>query len=321
MGLVSAKCPNCGATIQLDSSRKEGFCLYCGSKVRVEEAIKTVKIDRSKDIRNYLNMAAAAVEAGNGDEALEYSNKALEVDSENADAWYLKMRAIQVDTAVYAMKIEEILGAGSKAISCSNTTEMTNKVYAFYLDTCCYDLELCMKEIGDGYDSFRENFYFLNDKIAKNFSNAESYILSLRKAVPDDAIADNEELQEHTKQLANLWNDYRNSIIRSYRNEGKVINYRTLSSFPAQLDIIQQGLPVREKIRMADMKTFFASEPVVKETSVRETIHTIAGLAVIFFIALMVYGVSKFNAHLVLLSFIGLVISIPVAIIMNAMNE
>ena len=38
MGLISAKCTNCGKVIQLDSSMESGFCLYCGAKVLVKAA-------------------------------------------------------------------------------------------------------------------------------------------------------------------------------------------------------------------------------------------------------------------------------------------
>ena len=33
MGFVAAKCPNCGATIELSEDREYGFCTYCGTKV------------------------------------------------------------------------------------------------------------------------------------------------------------------------------------------------------------------------------------------------------------------------------------------------
>lgn len=57
MSLVDIKCPNCGASIQLDNSRESGFCSYCGSKVQIQEAINKIKIDRSCDINNYLHLA------------------------------------------------------------------------------------------------------------------------------------------------------------------------------------------------------------------------------------------------------------------------
>lgn len=51
MSLVNIKCPNCGASIQLDNSRESGFCSYCGSKVQIQEAINKIKIDRTGDIK------------------------------------------------------------------------------------------------------------------------------------------------------------------------------------------------------------------------------------------------------------------------------
>ena len=65
MSIVNAKCPNCGASIQLDDERKEGFCSYCGSKVEVEEAQKlmiqgTVKVDTSDELANLYQIARRA---------------------------------------------------------------------------------------------------------------------------------------------------------------------------------------------------------------------------------------------------------------------
>ena len=94
MSLVDIKCPNCGASIQLDNSRESGFCSYCGSKVQIQEAINKIKIDRSCDINNYLHLAKTASEANNGQETYDYANKVLELDSTNAEAWELKMVGI-----------------------------------------------------------------------------------------------------------------------------------------------------------------------------------------------------------------------------------
>ena len=58
MSLVDIKCPNCGASIQLDNSRESGFCSYCGSKVQIQEAINKIKIDRSGDIEKYLSIGS-----------------------------------------------------------------------------------------------------------------------------------------------------------------------------------------------------------------------------------------------------------------------
>ena len=43
MGMVAAKCSQCGAPIEVDSGRKDGFCPFCGTKYVTEEIIhKTV---------------------------------------------------------------------------------------------------------------------------------------------------------------------------------------------------------------------------------------------------------------------------------------
>lgn len=44
---VSGKCPNCGATLQLDSEQTSAFCSYCGSKISVEESVEKLKLEVS----------------------------------------------------------------------------------------------------------------------------------------------------------------------------------------------------------------------------------------------------------------------------------
>lgn len=39
MGLVAAKCPNCGANIEVDNSLEAGICKYCGTPFVTEKAI------------------------------------------------------------------------------------------------------------------------------------------------------------------------------------------------------------------------------------------------------------------------------------------
>jgi DNA-directed RNA polymerase subunit RPC12/RpoP len=44
MPLVAAKCTNCGGELQLDDSLKTGFCMFCGSRILVQEAIELKKV-------------------------------------------------------------------------------------------------------------------------------------------------------------------------------------------------------------------------------------------------------------------------------------
>lgn len=91
MGLVSAKCPNCGADIQVDESRTTGFCQYCGSSIEIQSAIQLVKIDKSEDFDNFIKLAEEAAKVSNYEEAQSYIKKALEINPRSSQAWKMKM--------------------------------------------------------------------------------------------------------------------------------------------------------------------------------------------------------------------------------------
>ncbi len=93
MSVVNAKCPNCGASIQLDNGRSEGFCSYCGSKVKVEEAQKliiqgTVKLDTSDELANLYQIARRAKDANNCENAYRYYDMILIKDPDSWEATF-----------------------------------------------------------------------------------------------------------------------------------------------------------------------------------------------------------------------------------------
>lgn len=48
---VSLKCPNCGATMEVDAKKKIRFCPYCGSADLIEESDEIKKAEIDKDIK------------------------------------------------------------------------------------------------------------------------------------------------------------------------------------------------------------------------------------------------------------------------------
>lgn len=91
MSLVNVKCPNCGASIQLDNDRTEGFCSYCGSKVKIEEAQKltiqgTVKVDSSDELANLYQIARRAKDSDNSENAEKYYDMILIKDPNSWEA-------------------------------------------------------------------------------------------------------------------------------------------------------------------------------------------------------------------------------------------
>ncbi|MGD8718148.1 MAG: hypothetical protein PVH29_04920 [Candidatus Zixiibacteriota bacterium] len=81
-GLIAARCPACGAIFSLEKSG-EGYCDYCGNKIILEDSYR----GKSKDIRNYYELAYAAQEVGDAAGADKYFSKVLEFDITDAVAW------------------------------------------------------------------------------------------------------------------------------------------------------------------------------------------------------------------------------------------
>lgn len=44
MSIIAAKCPGCGGDIQLDDTNQHGFCMYCGTRVIVKDAIEETRV-------------------------------------------------------------------------------------------------------------------------------------------------------------------------------------------------------------------------------------------------------------------------------------
>jgi hypothetical protein len=93
MEFVAAKCPQCGGELQLDPMIETGFCMHCGSKIIVQEAIRSVRIDNTQMVSTWMIMGDRATEAGNHQEAYEYYTKICEVQPNNWWALFKKGKA------------------------------------------------------------------------------------------------------------------------------------------------------------------------------------------------------------------------------------
>lgn len=91
MKLVTAKCPNCGAQIEVDEYSNTTRCDYCGSQILVEEAIEKYKVEISGSIEienlpkleNYLKLADRHYCNEEYKDAYDIYSKAIELDPDN----------------------------------------------------------------------------------------------------------------------------------------------------------------------------------------------------------------------------------------------
>ncbi len=103
---------------------KDGLfvCDYCRTKYTPEQAKSmlvegTVRVDRSEDAERYLKLAKSALEHSNSSEAYDYANRALEIDTENSDAWFVKAQAAGWSSNISQPRYSEMVGAFEKAIA------------------------------------------------------------------------------------------------------------------------------------------------------------------------------------------------------------
>ncbi len=88
MKIVAAKCPNCGAEIEVDKNSDSTRCEYCNSKIIVEDALENYKLNKVEvsnmpKYENYIILGDRYYNDKNYGEACEYYGKALELDPNN----------------------------------------------------------------------------------------------------------------------------------------------------------------------------------------------------------------------------------------------
>jgi DNA-directed RNA polymerase subunit RPC12/RpoP len=121
MALIALRCPQCGGEIQLENVREIGFCMYCGSKVVLQEAItKQVSIDESHKIEAWLALSYDALRSKNFIDEEGYANKIIEINFKNPDAWYIK-GCCATDSQIALDQWNKALGYSEKSKPIWNT--------------------------------------------------------------------------------------------------------------------------------------------------------------------------------------------------------
>lgn len=100
MGLIAAKCTECGANIEVDQTKKAGVCPFCGCAYVTQDAIvnyNTTIINNNSitadnvnivggDFNNLFKLAKESWDCGDFDEAFKLFSKALEFYPDHAEA-------------------------------------------------------------------------------------------------------------------------------------------------------------------------------------------------------------------------------------------
>ncbi|NLI53589.1 MAG: hypothetical protein GX417_04615 [Clostridiales bacterium] len=90
MAFVEAKCPACGGTIQLDDANETGFCMYCGTKVLLNDSIpRRVKVDGIQTLEQRLKNAETYAKLSEIDKAITLLTQITEEFTSDYHAWWI----------------------------------------------------------------------------------------------------------------------------------------------------------------------------------------------------------------------------------------
>ena len=126
MGYKKLYCPSCGANIEIDDNREFGFCSYCGAKIVQDKLIVehrgNITLNGLANVSSLLERAKMYLEGGKFSDALQYCERALDINPKNADAYILRLMA-ETDSCS-----REELGNSIKPL---NTYDSYNKAIKF----------------------------------------------------------------------------------------------------------------------------------------------------------------------------------------------
>ena len=121
-------CELCGGNAFTKGDDGLFICEYCRTKYTPAQAQSmmvegTVRVDRSGEVGNLLALANNALNSNNNQEALDFSNKVLEIDPHNSAAWYVKGTAAGWLSNLKNLRIAEMINAFQTALQFSPENE------------------------------------------------------------------------------------------------------------------------------------------------------------------------------------------------------
>lgn len=294
----------CGST---DLIKHEGVfaCQSCGCKYSVEEAKRmmvegtvevtgTVKVDHSDSVKNYLDVAKTALLGGNGKEAFDYANKALEINPKSYEAWTIKMKSLESLGTIGDPRITEVLSSGGNAIEFAPPNKMgeaKKEVYGYYLSRALDLLQIATAQIKD-VASIRQTFQaFALASVftaGNNTLNADSGFvnlidelannaLALKVTVPVKEIEDDDDFQKLVRSIGNQYQSYSNGLEERYKvygakltSEAKRARQKILQAFKNGLltesERLKRRKEEKERKKQAVEKQYFEQHPDVEQT-------------------------------------------------------
>lgn len=121
MSLVAAKCPNCGANIEVEMDSKAGICKYCGTAFITQEAIVNFNNTIVNNITNNIGTQNVTVSNGDFESIMKTAMESMEIeDYKSALNHFTKASELNpddVECKIYKNICSSWMGTPSGAIS------------------------------------------------------------------------------------------------------------------------------------------------------------------------------------------------------------
>ena len=113
---VPAICPQCNASLDLNSDLETAFCTYCGTSLIVKDVIQKVKIVGNPTLKNYLKLGDRHYNNYDYKEAKDNYKHALEIEPDNWEAIYRYGVCIARTSTLGEFKINAFVKASKNAL-------------------------------------------------------------------------------------------------------------------------------------------------------------------------------------------------------------
>lgn len=276
MSFVPAICTQCNAKIEVDDTKDAGICQYCGTAFVTEKVIvnyntyvttnnnfagANINI-LSGNLDNYIKIAKNAIDAGNGKEAIDYTNKALEINPESSQAWILKMKAVGLVGTIGNPQVTEAINYGDNAIKFSSDKEKTKaEVFDYYIKRAIELMLVATSQLKDvaqikqmsGLGVTAMQSVAKADAATRTmYLNLASPALLLKLKIDNGYLAENIAMQEQVVALANLYASMCEADVERLSIYGSKLLPEALTARQNTLAAFKQGLPDEKANKVND---------------------------------------------------------------------
>ena len=278
MPIVPAKCPQCGADIEVDTTHEAGLCKNCGAPFVTEKVLKSQNIfitnnndfsgasinivsgaSSSTDFANFLNIAIKALDAREGAEALKYANKALEINSVSSEAWVVKMKSMTYLATFTDPKVNETTEYGKNAITYApvdKKASIEDIVYSHYLQRTLSLFSIMNERIRDtvsiqnALTELKFNAPFgaeqrINAADSNNITilnQLNGAALLLKISIPTESISQNSNYQKAVLEICNQYVKYIDGLQDRYAIYKANFSEEARKAHKAELVMLEAGL-------------------------------------------------------------------------------